>query len=257
MGIFRSGLITSGIFPGYGAGSVSIYFSGASTTWEVPSGLESVSFEAWGTGGAGGSWSDNAGGGGGGGYAKTTISNPTGGTVFTLTFGAAGIPSLATPGESTPTSVSAGTTVYTLAAGGKNGSNANSNAGLGASSGDCIGDIVYGGGKGGNGWNWNGGAGPGVEADYYSGPGGSGAGSTGPGENARNAAFRVNPGFATGTQEHGGDGGQARNAGDSAGYNGVIYGGAGGGASNFDSTGNHLGGYGAAGLIRITYTYPA
>ena len=202
----------------------------ATDTWTVPSGVTSVTVEAWGGGGNGGSTYVSTGqangGGGGGAYARKEVSVTPGGD-YTVTVGGAG-------GDSW---FSTDSTV--LAKGGSNGGTGSNGAGgAGGSSGSSIGDTVYAGGNGAAG-----------QDGVTSGGGGGAAGSSGAGGNASAGTG------GTGTSIGGGDGGNGvynatfRTAGES----GYPIGG-GGAGTYWGNSGGLAGSSGASGLVKLTWT---
>lgn len=208
-------------------------------TWTCPAGVTSVIVECWGGGGGGGTASGNpatGGGGAGGAYSKKTIS-VTPSTVYNINVGAGGT-AAAVGGDSW---FSSSSTV--IAKGGAGGATATGNSTNGAggtgSSASCIGDVVYAGGNGGTG-------------NYTSGVGGSGGGG---------GAARVSSDGESATGETSGNGlypagGGGMGVGNStAGAVGAVYGGGGSGGKANNNT-DRVGGIGAQGLIRLTYTYP-
>lgn len=175
-------------------------------TWTVPTELDghpitvkSVTFHAWGGGGAGGyAYSSgilkSAGGGGGAAYAKSaTITNMTPGESFTITVGAGGTaigddPDHYTVKNGGTTTVYRGETLLAKAVGGKSVTGTqNINGAAGGNASECFGDgATASGGKGGNAY-------PGLSfifSDWPTGAwciSGSGGGAGGPGGNGGNA----------------------------------------------------------------------
>jgi hypothetical protein len=200
----------------------------SNSTWTCPAGVTSITVEAWGGGGRGGTSDGGQGaasGGGGGAYAKKTISVAPGNS-YNVTVGLGGnYPATTNGGDSYFNDT---TTVKAAGGTGAPGLNAIP-GGSGGLIADCVGDVVYKGGNGGNSPSTN------------SGAGGGGAGSTGDGGNAN----LYTPG--TGTSVGGGNGGYGAGNGNGA-FLGVTIGGGGGGA-----VGNgYAGGDGARGEVRIT-----
>ena len=210
-----------------------------SYTWTAPAGVTSVSVEAWGAGGRGGSIASGSGeetrgGGGGGAYAKKSSFTVVPGTEYTMSVGA---------GSQTP---SAGGDSYfidiatLLAKGGKSATN-NFGASGGAAS-ESLGDTKFSGGKGAMG-----GA---LPDDNYGGGGGSSAGTASDG----------NPGSgATGGTVSGGfPGGNGAAESSNVGSSAVGNGGGGGGAyRSSDNSSGYGGGFGSDGRIVIRWTVPA
>jgi hypothetical protein len=210
-----------------------------SGTWNVPAGVNSADFEAWGGGGAGGGASatnSGSGGGAGGQYAIKHLTGLVTNDAYTITV--SGVTSGTTAsgsagGDSGATSPSSSQVV--LAKGGAGGQDASggSVAGTGSTTGG-VGDTVFAGGNGGSG---NG---------TRSGGGGGGAGSTGTGS--------ISGGQSGGgaTANNGGSGGTGVST-KSAGNPGNNYGGAGSGAYKTNGA-SQTGGSGAQGLVTVTYT---
>lgn len=246
-------------------------------TWQVPTTLEgnpievtSVTFEAWGGGGAGGFCEAGSGltpklsgGGGGGAYGKTVISNPTAGESFLITIGQGGYNKAESDGgivwkyknhqvaDGGQTVVKRGTTTIILEANG--GKTCAMNTGTGAQGGAATGtgDVHHAGGKGGNaktdctlpGRRSSGGGGGAGYADGNGGDGGNGI------------CDPTNGGGAGGTS--GGNGGKGGNGVSdiSVGKSGSSFGGGGAGSKSGEAW--HSGGAGAKGGVVITYTYTA
>ena len=211
----------------------------ASGTWTAPTGVTSVTVEAWGGGGAGGGATGNpakGGGGAGGQYARRLVTVIPGNT-YAVTVGAGGTGST---GSGTVGVDSTFATNVVVAKGGAFGTGAtNGVAGTGSITGG-IGDVVYAGG--------NGAAGVVTTNCNSSGSGGGGAGSGGAGGNATG-----NTGGA-GTATGGGNGGNGSNS-SGNGQAGSIAGGGGAGACA-ESTTDRNGGAGAAGQVSISYYLP-
>jgi hypothetical protein len=209
-----------------------------SGTWTCPQGVTSIQVEAWGGGGGGGYGGGTnkygGGGGGGGAYTKNTSVTVIPGTSYTVTVGTGG---------------AGGSTSNGLTANGSNGTA--STAVFGATTitaNPGLGGKGYNntptGGAGGIGGTANGGSGA-TGTTTYSGGGGGAAGTTGNGGNATTS---------TGGTSGGGNAG-AGGAGNAANFaDGIIggnYGGGGGGGTK-----NSLGGSGAGGYIKLTFTCP-
>jgi len=214
----------------------------SSGTWNVPAGVSSADFEAWGGGGAGGGTSSNNTGGSGGAGGQYAIKTVTGLvtnnaytiTVSTSTAGTSGGNGSA-GGDSQVTDPSS--TVILRAKGGAGGI-ANAQGFAAGSTTNGIGDNVYPGGSSTGGASCSG---------CYGGGGGGGAGSTGAGGDA---GPTTTPG--SGTSLNGGNGGSGQTT-SAAGGNASNYGGGGGGA--YKTTGpSRAGGTGAQGLVTVTYT---
>ena len=242
MGIFTGGgLMTSGLSAGDNYSETTYIYSGTSTTFIVPTGVSSLTFEAWAGGGKGGGGDGSPvvtigyGGAGGGAYAKTTIAVIPGDS-YSLSVGQG---SSSYGGTGGTTSISSGVTIYCSANGAisclynVNGPTAGGRVDR------CIGDVVYAGGNGDAGTNTSP---PGVPG----GSGGGAAGSTGAGAGGVGAPEFGGNGGAGGVYAHAGS---VSNNGSA----GSLYGGGGGGGSCYNDNICH-GGNGANGLIRITYT---
>ena len=252
-------------------------------TWTVPSDVNvtSVTFEAWGGGGAGGyAYSTNSliratGGGGGGAYAKVTVDNPTANEVFNITVGKGGhatgsyteTPDISDGGNSV---VTRGGNEILKAVGGKTVTGyKNGDGGMGGSKDACIGTVKYSGGNGAD-------ACPGLLGAWStSGGGGGGAGTSANGGNGGTeevfcvictycTQYNVESAGAGGAGNPNGNGGVGKKtrifSGDGwvniQGGNGQNYGGGGGGSiSGHISAGDANGGQGGDGIVIITYTY--
>ena len=208
----------------------------ANDTWTAPAGVLAITVEAWGGGGAGGGASTagaEGAGGAGGQYAIKTNLAVTPGTSYAIVVAG-------TTAGTTGTGSAGGDTTFgdstVVAQGGAGGTNNNSGAGIGSTTGG-VGDIVYAGGDGS--------ASP---ANSQAGAGGGGAGSAGAGANAMGTTA------GGGTPENGGTGGAGRTT-DGVGNAGSNYGGGGGGGVRTGGT-SRAGGNGAAGFVRITYVAP-
>lgn len=209
-----------------------------SGTWNVPAGVSSAIFEAWGGGGTGGpclsgGGSAIGGGGAGGQYAKTTLTGLNFNDAYTVTVGA--VTTAQTVGSiagSDSYVTNPSSTIFVEAKGG-GGGGANGAAATGSTTGG-IGDSVFAGGNGS------------AATGSTSGAGGGGAGSGGAGGNASGTTA------GTGTTTNGGNGGAGLSA-TAVGNPGNNYGGAGSGGLK-TSGGTKVGGNGAAGLVTVTYT---
>jgi len=217
-----------------------------SGTWTKPENVTQVTVECWGGGGAGGgaTTSNSAGAGAAGAqYAKKTLSYSVGTQNISYTVGLGGVGGTGNGATGGSTTWNTNQVVAVGGAGGQANGTAttNSSPGLGSTTGG-VGDVVYAGGDGFDGFFVSGG-----EAGFsfaQSGEGGGGAGSNGPGS------------FSTGTDEYGGNGADGVflfSNGVQNGGAGNNYGGGGSGGAKFGTTGSALGGNGAPGLIRISY----
>ncbi|MGE5467838.1 MAG: DUF6701 domain-containing protein [Ignavibacteria bacterium] len=228
---------------GGGALAASQTYSTAGTyTWTAPTGVTSVTVEAWGGGGAGGAATGNpsAGGGGAGGQYASKSLTVTPGTSYTIVVGAGGAGGSGNGGTGGDSTFN-GTSV--VAKGGAGGSAATTSIGVGAggtgSSAGGVGSTVYAGGSGSGGATFLG------LWITGSGAGGGGAGSTGAGGNASGTSA------GSGTANGGGDGA----AGLTGGGTGNAGSAAGGGGSGGWATSNadRNGGSGAAGQVTLTW----
>ena len=203
----------------------------SSGNWTAPSGVTSITVEAWGGGGAGGGATTNlgkGGGGAGGQYARKLLTVVPGQT-YAVVVGAAGTGSTGS-GTAGGDSTFAATSV--VAKGGAGGTNAaNGVAGVGSTAGG-VGDVVYAGGSGSSG----------SAASGTGGAGGGGAGSTGAGGNASGLTGGL------GTANSGGDGADGLNS-RGAGGSGNAFG---GGGYMTNST-TRSGGGGGNGQVTISY----
>ncbi len=193
-------------------GSSNYYTSPGTDTFNVPSGINSITVKAWGAGGGGGGGgnSGDGGGGGGGGFTETTLS--------------------VTPGQALTVDVGQGGG-YGSFSSGNSGSSSGDGGGGGGYSGVFSGSTplsVAAGGAGGGGGGYS---------AYNGGDGGAGGGTSGVSGSSSNGAN----GGGAGTQGSGGNGG---NGGGNAGASGsYLAGGAGAdGASNTRSTGSNANG---------------
>lgn len=209
--------------------------SGAQT-FTVPAGVTQITVEAWGGGGAGGGANTGRGGGGGGGaYVRSTI-NVIPNSIYNLYVAPLKVSTItSTSTQNNGNSSWFDTETRLIAKGGIGGGPASNNtgsAGTGSLSGS-IGTLVFNGGSGTTGSS--------------NGTGGGGAGSTGNGGNGTT----ISGGSST-SQFGGNGGGVASN--NNHGILGANYGGGGSGAHSNNSSQQDIGGSGAQGMIRITYT---
>ena len=213
----------------------------SSGSWTAPTGVSSVTVEAWGGGGGGGAATGNpakGGGGAGGQYVRKVVSVVAGNT-YAFTVGNGGSAGTSVAGGAGGDSTFAGTTV--VAKGGAGGGLAAANnsggvGGVGSASGG-IGDVVYAGGSGSSGV-----AGSSCQPG---GAGGGGAGSSGPGGDADG-----NVG-GSGTSEHGGNGGNGKTVAGAGDVGSAAGGGGAGGCATTNA--DHAGGAGGRGQLRLTY----
>jgi len=214
-------------------------------SWVCPTGVTSVVAECWGGGGLGAYMSSDGGGGGGGGggYAKKTfVVVPT--TSYSYSIAAAKVDpqDWSNPAAAgNPTWFKSNNSAGCVGAAGFGGRINPYTGGNGGSANE--GDVVYTGGKGGTGVS---------PEPWYSGGGGGAAGPLGNG----GAASATSAGAGNGDYSGSGGAGLAYDSRPDAGGNpGGNYGGGGGGAAR-DYAPVKLGGTGAQGLIRLTYTPP-
>ena len=263
------------------------YSGNGSSTWNVPTSLNgnpitvtSVTFEAWGGGGAGGFCDGGhtlfdmvvSGAGGGGAYGRTVVNNPTAGEAFSLSIGAGGY-NTADDASGTlqvfskytnrreahggTTTVKRNGTTILEAKGGYTCSGINNTTGANGGENTGAGQFHNAGGKGGNGE-----ASCTLAGRRSSGGGGGAAGPNGNGGNGGNGVCSANngrgePGIGGGSAAgNGGRGTSDHNdvwGGEPVGAPGNTFGGGGGGTKSAASW--HSGGAGANGGILITYTY--
>lgn len=241
----------------------------SNTTWTVPQGVTEITIEAWGAGGAGGfveRYYEMVGlifkrkeyhinvsaGGGGGAYAKKTL-QVTPGETLSIVIGKGG-QNTGTPADGGYSAVSKGGITYCKAAGGKTAISRTTKTesltgAQGGAASDCIGNIRYSGGNGGNGDLGLAGA------FSCSGGGGSAAGASGNGSNASlNIGGISNSPFSG----NGAEGRESKIIGSwwGIGNAGNNYGGGGSGsvAGTLESAGKMNGGEGAPGYVLFTYT---
>ena len=207
-----------------------------SGTWTVPAGMNSATFEAWGSGGAGAGTasSGTSGGGGGGGDYAEKLAAVSPGDIYTVTVagvtaGIAGVCGII--GSSSSVADPSSTTIVLATGGG--GGGCGSNGGCGSARGNNTGSTIFIGGCGSSG----------SLSSSVAGAGGGGAGSTAD----AGSASGTTPG--TGSSLNGGNGGAAGS--NSNGGAGSNYGGGGGGASQATGA-SKAGGDGAQGLVIIT-----
>ena len=219
---------------GAGAITYSVTYTTAGThSWTAPSGVTSVTAQAWGAGAAGGGGSGGGAGGGGGGgeYASASVA-VTAGNSYTATVGAGGtVPASGTGGSGGSSSFTGDTAGVTAHGGAGGTATAGGAGGTGSTS-----AVHFDGGSGG---------GPGGSSPEGGGGGGSSAGTAAAGGSGGTGGSTNNGGVAP---AGGGDGG-AGSSGTAAGA-GHAPGGAGGGSSN---SGTGSAGKGADGQVTLTY----
>ncbi|MDP3358523.1 MAG: GEVED domain-containing protein [Lutibacter sp.] len=200
-----------------------------SGTFTAPCDVTSITVEVWGGGGKGGTRTNNgeSGGGGGGAYVRSTFT-VTSGSSYIVYVGAGS----STEAAGEDSWFINNTTI--LAKGGISVANNTIAGAAGGSVAASIGTVKYAGGNGANSSNNN-----------YGGGGGSSAGNASNGTTATNQNGAIAP---TG----GGNGGNGATGNNENGLPGLNPGGGGGGARN--TGGSQIGGSGANGLIKITYT---
>ncbi|KAB1155726.1 GEVED domain-containing protein [Flavobacterium luteum] len=210
-----------------------------SGTWICPQGVTSIQVEAWGGGGGGGGASNTTNyrgaGGGGGAYQKLTSLPVLAGQSYTVTIGSGGIAGTITAngGAGGNSTFMLGASTLLTANGGGGGQTQTSStipiAGVGGT-----GTFI-----GGNGF---------IGTTSTGGGGGGSAGTSTNGNSAINATGGVSGTGGTGT---GGNGGACGGGAGGEGCPGANYGGAGGGGNK-----NKIGGAGASGYVKITFTCP-
>jgi uncharacterized repeat protein (TIGR01451 family) len=211
-------------------------------TWIAPSGVTSITVEAWGGGGAGASATHNNGGsagGGGGAYARSVMS-VTPGQSYSLTVGGGGVSSATAPVQGGDSWFGAATIL--LARGGATQANNQAAGAQGGQAATSIGDVKYSGGWGASGNQVSGGR--------AGGGGGSSAGLDAAGNLLAQGTVASTGQTAPTGGGAGGDGATV----DGDGGAGGAPGGGGGGARKTGGKTTHLGGDGAPGQIRISYT---
>lgn len=225
------------LFISYLSHSQSITYT-SDDSFVPPAGLTTVTVEAWGAGGKGGTRTNTyvTGGGGGGAYAKKTnvLLNPTSNTI---TVGMGSISNSSPGGDSW-----FGSTGTVLA---KGGSSVAQNATIGATGGSATLSVGDAGFKFSGG---NGATGTPNTTSGNSGGGGSSAGTAANGANSNSSNGATAP-------AGGGNGGSGASNSNSPGNDGIFPGGGGGGALR-RSGGSKNGGDGANGQIIVSYTCP-
>lgn len=231
-------------------------------TFVVPADVYSVQIQCWGAGAAGaymdapGEWQtpQSGAGGGGGAYARVNNYAVTPGQTLTVVIGHGGNGGKNTRGSGGDSYVKAGDVVIVKAVGAPGlADNTMNPGGMGGKHNDCIGDVTFSGGQGGNGFKsvW-----------ACSGAGGGAAGNAANGSNGQNGgrsdmgeSYLSQGGAAGATNPSNGKGanGVVSHTFGSDGNNGNIYGGGGSGGSS--STIYHgAGGNGANGVVIISYS---
>ncbi|MBW3469206.1 beta strand repeat-containing protein [Arthrospiribacter ruber] len=199
-------------------------------TFSVPTGVTSITVEAWGGGGRGGTRTSNgnSGGGGGGAYSRSVLS-VTPGQTFSYTVGA-GSTNANAGGESF-----FGNTSTVMAKGGNSVPNNNVNGATGGQASEGFGAIRFSGGNGATG------------SGTFGGGGGSSAGNAQIGTSSTNQNGAIAP-------AGGGNGANGRSGSQGNGESGISPGGGGGGAYRTNAAGgDRIGGNGANGQIRISW----
>jgi subtilisin-like proprotein convertase family protein len=230
--------------------SIETYNTSGNYTWICPTGVTSVTVEAWGAGGGGGGTSANPsyGSGGAGGSYATSILTVVPGNTYNFTVGAGGTSGSSSGGNggvggssffgNSTAGSSTGATVLSVGGNGGNGSTAGSAIATGNTTGN-IGTTFYSGGSG---------SGAVTTSPASSGAGGSGAGSS---SNGGNASVNL-----AGTNSSGGGTGAAGRTSGGNGLTGGIPGGGGGGGLRNTTSSTRTGGAGGAGQVKLTYTCP-
>jgi len=218
-------------------------YSGAGTyTWTCPSGVTTVTVQAWGGGGGGGgvaTINNAASGGGAGGSYNSTIYTVTSATSYNVTVGAGGAGGLntGTNGSTGGSSTFDGTNI--IAVGGPGGTGATTAGGAAGGTGTTTGNTA--------GTNFAGGNGAIGVTTADGGGGGGGAGNSAVGGNAG-----VAPAAGAGGVAGGGVGGTG--ASGAVGAAGTTPGGGGGGTRRNGA--NETGGAGGAGQVIVSYINP-
>jgi hypothetical protein len=223
-----------------------VYDYSSSTSFTAPPCVTSVKVECWGAGGGGArdntSGATGNGGGGGGAYARVNTFAVTPGNSYPVNVGTGGSSTQVSP--ATAGTNSSFNTTTCVAAGGSPGTEGPAagppytpgNGGTGGLATNSTGDVKFSGGTGATGLASNGGGGGGS----------AGTGSAGnPGSGAAGGAAVTGGGT-------GGNGGS-----NLYGLPGNSPGGGGGGAESGQAPAYDLGGSGANGLVRITFTPPS
>lgn len=221
----------------------------ASGTWTAPTGVTSVTVEAWGAGGGGGGQnqgSDGGGGGGGGAYSSAVVTVVPGNN-YTVTIGAGGAGQTGGVGTCGTAGGASwfGSVATVLAAGGAPGCGSTGTpppGGAGGAAAASVGTTRFDGGNGGIGRNSN--------PSGQGGPGGSSAGTAGAGTSGGDPWTTMVAAPPPAGGGIGGDGGDV-------GLNGSTAGGYGGGGGGSGEGVGRVGGSGANGLLIVTYTVPA
>lgn len=233
--------------------------------WIVPDGVTELKIEGVGGGGAGGfrieiptsqgtnySWQWSTGGGGGAAYARVNALAVEPGQKLITYVGAKGLSTVSTRrnGGNTLVYYQNESNLVLKAEGGKSVLNDRDNIGkAGGSKDNCVGDVAFSGGKGGNGYYNR----PWINTTA-SGSGGGAAGSNGDGSPGVDGTS--NHGWAGGSGGNGdlgGAGGAGKNGYNQNGGAGGNYGGGGGGGNSGWVNESADGGAGGPGVIRITY----
>lgn len=229
--------------------TVTVTTTGAGS-FTIPSGVSSITFEAWGSGGNGGGGTGTGGGGGGGGYISASISVTTGDVIF-YNVPAGGIGDSGTNGAWFQKTTNSATNAW-QARNGTPGSTAGTGPG-GPTTNGTVGTLIsaFAGGdgaapQGGGGSRAGSGGGGCAGKDGVGGGGTAGAGGT---QGAGGVGDNGSGGAAGTANVEGGGGG---NGGVSTG-NGQNAGAPGGGGGGTGKTGTTPG-TGARGQIRYTYT---
>ncbi|MFT3793931.1 choice-of-anchor D domain-containing protein [Flavobacterium sp.] len=225
-------------------GQTQTYSTPGTYTFTVPTGVTSITVEAWGAGGKGGSRSSSStyatGGGGGGAYARRAAIAVTAGATYTVVVGAGSSDNNQPGGNSTFTHSTS--TLNVVAEGGDSCPTNTLTGATGGTVAGSFGATVFAGGNGATGVN---------SGTRWSGGGGSSAGR-GAGTGAAGVTATTMTGATAPTV--GGDGGDGRNS-NNDGQAANNPGGGGGGAYR-SSGSSRNGGQGGNGQVIITYTCP-
>jgi Secretion system C-terminal sorting domain len=217
----------------------------SNTTWTCPAGVTSIKVECWGAGGAGGGANTKLTGGGGGGGGAYALNNTVAvipGTIYTITVGTGGLGSTNNGANGGTSSFGSSVSAFGGVGGASPSSSSTSASGGSGATGGVGGTTYFAGGNGANSTFVS-------SSNYASGAGGGGAGSTAAGLNG------VGIVGGNGGAPDGGKGGNGINIWPVAGLNGASIGAGGGGATRDNNKGtSRVGGNGADGQVKITYS---
>ena len=205
------------------------------STFTVPSCVTSITVEAWGGGGKGSTGTSDGeyAGGGGGAYARSVLTVSPG-QIYDIFVGTGSTTTSA--GESSRFRLQPTGTDLVRAVGGQSVANNNNTGTLGGLASASLGDVTFNGGRGANG-----------SSNNYGGGGGSSGGTSSNGTYTASVQNRLG-----GTVAGGGSGGDGSTTDDASGNTGNGPGGGGSGVRR--NNGNVIGGSGANGQVKITWT---